>query len=203
MESTNRHTDGMEQTVTDIKQYVYCPRIIYYTFVMPVYKKISYKMDYGKQQHIEIDALEKRRKLVSYGFQDGKRIFNLPLYSKRLRLGGLLDMAIELRKGNLREYYPVEFKYTRNKIQQNHKYQLVAYAMLLEDCYKRPVRGGFIYTIPDKEIQLLTITDNMRIYVKKIIGAINNIVKMERFPEPRSLRRCRDCEYKNYCKDLR
>jgi CRISPR-associated exonuclease Cas4 len=75
--------------------------------------------------------------------------------------------------------------------------------MLLEDYYKRPVRGGFVYTIPNKNIQLMTITDNMRIYVKRIIGAINNIVKTEKYPEPRSLRRCWDCEYKNYCGDLR
>jgi CRISPR-associated exonuclease Cas4 len=203
MNPNNRQTDHMDLTVTDIKQYVYCPRIIYYTYVMPVEKKISYKMDYGKKQHIEIDRLEKRRKLVAYGFQEGERIFHLPLYSKRLRLGGLLDMVIELKKGNLREYYPVEYKYTRNRIQINHKYQLVAYAMLLEDYYKRPVRGGFVYTIPNKNIQLMTITDNMRIYVKRIIGAINNIVKTEKYPEPRSLRRCWDCEYKNYCGDLR
>ncbi len=203
MNPNNRQTDHMDLTVTDIKQYVYCPRIIYYTYVMPVEKKTSYKMDYGKKQHIEIDRLEKRRKLVAYGFQEGERIFHLPLYSKRLRLGGLLDMVIELKKGNLREYYPVEYKYTRNRIQINHKYQLVAYAMLLEDYYKRPVRGGFVYTIPNKNIQLMTITDNMRIYVKRIIGAINNIVKTEKYPEPRSLRRCWDCEYKNYCGDLR
>lgn len=190
-------------TVTDIKQYVYCPRIIYYTYVAPVGKKISFKMEYGKNQHIEIDRLEKRRKLIGYGFEEGNRVFNLPVYSKRLNLSGLIDMVIELKKGNLKEYYPVEFKNTTRGIQLNHKYQLVAYAMLLEDYYKRPVRGGFIYTIPNKKIELITITDNMRIYVKRIIGAIKNMIVSERFPEPRSMRRCRDCEFRNYCGDVR
>jgi CRISPR-associated exonuclease Cas4 len=190
-------------TVTDIKQYVYCPRIIYYTYVLPVNKKPTFKMEHGKDRHLEIDRLEKRRKLVSYGFEEGERIFHLPVYSERLGLSGLIDMVIEFKKGNLKEYYPVEFKNTVHQIQQNHKYQLVAYAMLLEEHYNKPVRRGFIYTIPNKDIQVVTITDSMRIYVKKVISAIYNMIKREKFPEARSVRRCWDCEYKNYCKDMR
>ncbi|MDN5301217.1 MAG: CRISPR-associated exonuclease Cas4 [Thermoanaerobacteraceae bacterium] len=190
-------------TVTDIKQYVYCPRIIYYTYVLPVNKKLTFKMEHGKDWHLEIDRLEKRRKLVSYGFEEGERIFHLPVYSERLGLSGLIDMVIEFKKGNLKEYYPVEFKNTVHQIQQNHKYQLVAYAMLLEEHYNKPVRRGFIYTIPNKDIQVVTITDSMRIYVKKVISAIYNMIKREKFPEARSVRRCWDCEYKNYCKDMR
>lgn len=190
-------------TVTDIKQYVYCPRIIYYTYVLPVNKKPTFKMEHGKDWHLEIDRLEKRRKLVSYGFEEGERIFHLPVYSERLGLSGLIDMVIEFKKGKLREYYPVEFKNTVHQIQQNHKYQLVAYAMLLEEHYNKPVRRGFIYTIPNKDIQVVTITDSMRIYVKKVISAIYNMIKREKFPEARSVRRCWDCEYKNYCKDMR
>ncbi|MDK2879232.1 MAG: CRISPR-associated exonuclease Cas4 [Thermoanaerobacteraceae bacterium] len=190
-------------TVTDIKQYVYCPRIIYYTYVLPVNKKPTFKMEHGKDRHLEIDRLEKRRKLVSYGFEEGERIFHLPVYSERLGLSGLIDMVIEFKKGKLREYYPVEFKNTVHQIQQNHKYQLVAYAMLLEEHYNKPVRRGFIYTIPNKDIQVVTITDSMRIYVKKVISAIYNMIKREKFPEARSVRRCWDCEYKNYCKDMR
>lgn len=189
-------------TVTDIKQYIYCPRIIYYTYVMPVQKKTSFKMDYGKRQHDEMDRLEKRRKFTSYGFGEGERIFFLKLYSRYLNLSGLIDMVIECKKGNLKEYYPVEFKNTTRGIQKNHKYQLVAYAMLLEEHYKKPVRQGFVYTIPNKKIELLTITDNMRIYVKRVIGAIRNIIAYEKFPDPRSYRRCRDCEFKNYCGDV-
>jgi CRISPR-associated exonuclease Cas4 len=160
-------------------------------------------MEHGKDWHLEIDRLEKRRKLVSYGFEEGERIFHLPVYSERLGLSGLIDMVIEFKKGNLKEYYPVEFKNTVHQIQQNHKYQLVAYAMLLEEHYNKPVRRGFIYTIPNKDIQVVTITDSMRIYVKKVISAIYNMIKREKFPEARSVRRCWDCEYKNYCKDMR
>lgn len=193
---------NMQITVTDIRQFVYCPRVIYYTYVMPVDKKISYKMNYGKEQHLEIDKLEKRRKLKGYGFKEGRRIFHLPVQSTRLGLKGVIDMVIEVERGRLKEYYPVEFKNTLHQLQKNHKYQLVAYAMLLEDKFNKPVRKGFIYTIPSKNAEELIISENMRIYVKRIIGAVHNIIKYERFPEKRSARRCHDCEYKNYCGDV-
>lgn len=188
--------------VTDIKQYIYCPRIIYYTYVMPVEKKLSFKMEYGKEQHMELDRLEKRRKFVSYGFAEGKRIFHLTVASERLNLLGVIDMVIEAYNGHMKFYYPVEFKNTSGRIQLNHKYQLTAYAMLLEQWSDKPVGNGFIYIIPSKDIYSVAITQNMRDYVKRVIGAIYNIIKSESYPETRSMRRCHDCEYKNYCADL-
>lgn len=198
----NKQTHDMIK-VTDIKQYVYCPRIIYYTYVMPVEKKISFKMEYGREQHLELDRLEKRRRFASYGFSEGKRIFHLSVASERLGLIGIIDMVIEAYNDRMKAYYPVEFKNTSNRLQLNHKYQLTAYAMLLEEWCEKPVSGGFIYTIPSKDIKLLPITQDMKDYVKRIIGAIHHIVQDESYPEVRSLKRCRDCEYKNYCADLR
>lgn len=34
--------------VSDLKQFIYCPRIVYYNYVMPVEKKTTYKMEHGK-----------------------------------------------------------------------------------------------------------------------------------------------------------
>lgn len=192
----------MQVTVSDIRQYIYCPRVIYFTYVMPVDKKITYKMDYGKKQHIRTDMLEKRRKLNRYGFKEGRRIFHMPVSSKRLGINGVIDMVIEFKRGRLKEYCPVEFKNTLHRLQKNHKYQLATYAVLLEEYFQRPVRKGFIYTIPNKKVDEIIITDNMRIHIKRTVGAIRNMIKNERFPEKRSERRCCDCEYKNYCGDV-
>lgn len=189
--------------VTDIKQYIYCPRIIYYTYVLPVERKITFKMEFGKEQHIELDRLERRRKLRSYGFVEGERLFHLKVSSERLGLHGIVDMVIVEKVGNITNYYPVEFKNTTHKPGLNHKYQLTAYAMLLEEYFNKPVREGFIYVIPGKEIYDVSITQNMRDYLKKIISAMHNIVLKERVPEIRSIKHCRDCEYRNYCADVR
>lgn len=62
--------------VNDIKQYVYCPRVVFYQYSMPVEKKTTWKMDQGKIEEAEIDRLEQRRKLTGYRLAEGGRRFH-------------------------------------------------------------------------------------------------------------------------------
>ncbi|MCL5290443.1 MAG: CRISPR-associated protein Cas4 [Bacillota bacterium] len=186
--------------VTDIKQYVYCPRIIYFTYVCPVDKKITRKMEYGKEAHAELDRLEKRRTFKRYNFGNAERKYHTQLYSPRLGLEGRLDMHL-VAEG---EIFPVEFKYSREGPSLNHKYQLIAYAMLLEDAYRKPIRYGFLHLHPEGEITPVEITPNSRLFIKDIMDKIRTLVREERMP-PATLRkaRCIDCEYRNFCNDVR
>lgn len=186
--------------VSDLKQYIYCPRILYYYYVLPVPRKVTRKMEYGKMEHIEIQRLEKRRSLKAYGILEGERCFQVFLESFRLGLHGVLDMLITTQEGSL---YPVDFKHSLSRKGLHQKYQLAAYGMLLEENYLKPVRYGFIYLIPSKTIVPVEITHSMREYVKKTLNAIKTIAYREIMPRyVRSKGRCSDCEYRNYCGDL-
>ncbi|MDA8235149.1 MAG: CRISPR-associated protein Cas4 [Clostridia bacterium] len=185
--------------VSDIKQFVYCPRILYFTYVLPVDKKVTRKMTYGQERHVELDCLEKRRKLKRYNLAEGERKFHTHLYSPRLGLEGKLDLHIICGQ----EFFPVEFKNTLKGPGLNHKYQLTAYAMLLEDVYRRPVRYGFIYLIPTGTIHELEITPNMRQHVKEIMTKIRCMVKGQSMPGTAIRKqRCVDCEYRKFCGDV-
>ena len=185
--------------VSDIKQYVYCPRVLYFTYVLPVDKKVTRKMTYGQDCHVELDRLEKRRKLKRYNLSEGERKFHTHLYSPRLGLEGKLDLHIVCGQ----ELIPVEFKNTLKGPELNHKYQVTAYALLLEDAYNRPVRYGFIYQIPTNTIHELEITPNMRQYVKEIMANIRRMVKDQYMPGPAfQKQRCVDCEYRKFCGDV-
>lgn len=185
--------------VSDIKQYLYCPRIIYFTYVLPVEKKVTPKMDIGKEEHIQTARLEERRQLRVYGLNEGKRIFNSYIYSERLGLEGILDMYVSTPKG----VFPVDFKNTC-RTALNHKYQVISYALLLEDHLRTPVRGGFVYLIPLKRSCYIEVTPDSRLFTKRLISAIRNLILQERFPIlPRRSTRCIDCEFKNYCGDVR
>ena len=185
--------------VTDIKQYIYCPRIIYYTYVCPVKPKITRKMTYGKETHLELDRLEKRRTFKRYRLKEGERLFHTRLYSPRLDLEGVLDMHITAGQ----EIFPVEFKHTSSLPSLNHKYQLAAYAMLLEEKYERTVRYGFLYLSLRNEIYPVDITPNCREFVKETIDNIRHLVSKEIMPPPvRKKGRCVDCEYRNFCRDV-
>ncbi len=186
--------------VSDLKQYIYCPRIIYFYYVLPIPRRVTRKMEYGKMEHLEINRLEKRRGLKAYGLLEGKRDFQVFLQSSRLGLHGLLDMVITTEG---RQVYPVEFKHSVSKYGLHQKYQLAAYAMLLEESYRKPVRYGFLYLIPSKSAVPIEITTGMREYVKKALSAVRNVIAGERIPGyVRSKNRCTDCEFKNYCADL-
>lgn len=186
--------------VTDIKQYVYCPRILYFTYVCPVDKKTTRKMQYGKEAHLELDRLEKRRSFKRYDFSTAERKYHTHLYSPRLGLEGRLDMHL-LAKG---EVFPVEFKYTQRGPSLNHKYQLISYAMLLEDAYGKPVRYGFLHLHPAGEVIPIEVTDNSRLFIKDVMDKIRTLVQKELMPSPTPNKlRCIDCEYRNFCNDVR
>lgn len=184
--------------VSDVKQYMYCPRIIYFTYVMPVDKKVTYKMKEGKLEHLHLEKLETRRNLRRYKLEEGERRFHTFLCSERLGLQGILDLHIASSGDN----YPVELKNSLRTGVLNHKYQLTAYGMLLEEHYQRTVRCGFIYLIPQQSIYPVPITTMTRSYLRRLVEKIQNIVITEAFPPPLSKRaRCTDCEYRNYCAD--
>ncbi len=193
----------VELNVTDLKQHLYCPRIPYYFYVMPVPRPVTYKMRHGIQEHLELDRLEKRRGFRSYNLTEGKRLFHLQLKSEALGLYGKLDLVISYEKNGSTHYLPVEFKYTENGIFTNVKYQLAAYTMLLEDHYRIPVQEGIIYQIPTKSIRVIKITEAMRKYVRDSLTVIRRMLENEAFPEPTSRARCQDCEYRRYCNDIR
>lgn len=185
--------------VTDIKQYYYCKRIIYFTYCQPVQKKNTYKMEFGKEQHEIVEELEKRRTLKRYDLDSGEKIFKKKVFSRKFGISGLLDMVVE--KDN--EIIPVEMKYTRKEPGINHKHQLAAYMRLLEEEYDKVVRRGVIHLIPKKESYHYKNKDELRDKVEEIITNIRFMINQERFPEaPKGWKKCKDCEYKNYCGDV-
>lgn len=190
--------DMVTLNVSDIRQYVYCPRIIYFNYVVPVPRHVTFKMQKGQATHVDFTAVEKRRSLAKYRLADGAKEFRVSLRSDRLGLVGTLDMLISGDNG----IYPVEFKSTFGSLGIHHKYQLVAYAMMVEEARRRPIRAGFVYLIPQKRIEKVIVDEGTRFYTKKLCTGIRNVIESGVLPAgTRRTGRCRDCEFKNYCRD--
>ncbi|MGH7823769.1 MAG: CRISPR-associated protein Cas4 [Candidatus Binatia bacterium] len=185
--------------VNDIKQYFYCPRIVFYQYSMPVDKKTTWKMEQGKTEETEIDRLEKRRKLSSYRLAEGERRFHVWLRSDRLGLAGKLDLVIDTPKG----LFPVDFKFTTGRPHRNHVYQLCGYALLLEDHYAREVNKGFVYLIPKNDAVVVDLTAELKEQTRTVLEEIRRMIEKEQMPAPTPVRnRCTDCEYRNFCGDV-
>jgi CRISPR-associated exonuclease Cas4 len=102
---------GLTLNASDLRQYVYCPRIAYFRYCVPVRPPPTYKMVEGRLQHERVQELEHRRSLRAYGLEDGERIFDVRLHSERLGIVGALDLAILRRH----EVIPVELKHAETR----------------------------------------------------------------------------------------
>ena len=189
----------IELRVNDLKQFVYCQRIVFYQYVMPVDKKATFKMEEGKRAEEVIDKLEQRRSLRKYHLTEGRRHFHLWLRSEQLGLTGKLDLLIESPQGLL----PIDFKYTTGRPQKNHVFQLCGYALLVEEAFKQEVTHGVIYLIPQEEVVEFELTSEQKEETRRLLAAIRDMIGAERMPDPTPVRaRCAECEYRNYCGDI-
>ncbi len=110
--STQHPTPGtFPLRVNDLKQFEYCPRIVFYNTVMPVERKSTVKMERGKEIELKLDSLEARRTLRRYRLAEGERRYHVWLSSDRLGLSGKLDLLIVTPEA----CYPVDFKHTRDR----------------------------------------------------------------------------------------
>jgi CRISPR-associated exonuclease Cas4 len=185
--------------VNDLKQFEYCPRIVFYNTVMPLDRKVTFKMQRGTEAEFRLDALEKRRNLGRYKLSNGERRFHVWLHSERLGLSGKMDLLIVSPHG----YFPVDFKYTRGRPHRNHISQLAGYAVLVEEQYQTLVDTAFIYLAPLGELVAIKITNELKAEVVERLFRIREMVREEILPAPTPVRaRCAECEFRNYCGDI-
>ncbi len=191
--------------VTDLKQYTYCPRIVFYRYCLPKVRPITSLMREGIRSHEEEDVREERRSLRPYGLVDGERVFHLHLQSIQLGLTGRVDLAIATpsRTADGAEGVVVEYKLTEQKAGPHFKLQLAAYALLLEEAWGLPVKRAYLYSIAQRSAEPIAITQHLRQKVTQTTALIRRMVEQEIMPEPPdSLRRCVTCEFRRFCNDV-
>jgi CRISPR-associated exonuclease Cas4 len=186
-------------TVTDIKQWLYCRRIVFHTYLLGIPRPRTVAMAEGIRAQEEVEALERRRTLRAYGLTDGQRRFDVVASAERLGLGARLDLLIVREH----EAIPVDFKDSRGPVGRNHAYQLTAYALMAEELSSRPVRRGFIYLIQARRAVEVRIRPGMRRFVYRALAEMRAMLDSEVMPPPTRHRgRCTDCEFRRFCNDI-
>jgi CRISPR-associated exonuclease Cas4 len=185
--------------VTELKQWVYCERIVYYHRLMPGIGQPTFKMKEAIAAQDLIETLEMRRGLQAYGFEGARRRFGVWLSDVKMGLSAKTDLILEASDG----VAVVDFKLTSGELGENHRMQLAGYSMLAEAAYSLPSQVAFLYRIPDSQVFAVEITPELR---GAVITAISRIREMEReqwCPPATTVRgRCIECEYANYCGDI-
>jgi len=191
-------------SVTDIKHYIYCPRLVYFDKVLHATPVFGSQQEDSKELHEDYVKKELRRKDAIYyspEFVGAEKLLFTSLSSSVLGLQGNVDCIIKTASG---EYVPVDYKNMasdKGRVWMDHKYQLVAYALLVEENFDTVVRRGFVSYIPETLILRLEITPTMKSYVKRVLGHIKRIIKEEELPPIRvAKQKCTGgCGHKQTC----
>ncbi|MCD6368675.1 CRISPR-associated protein Cas4 [Candidatus Woesearchaeota archaeon] len=187
--------------VSDIKQFFFCPRIIYYMHVLGFRERTTESEISGREAHEDIIKREKRRKSLAAKriFTGYRKHFGVKMVSKKLLLKGRLDMLVE----NGKNYIPVEYKsipLKRKKPPANHKYQLIAYGLLVDETYDTYTKLGYIYYSVNDRLVPVYFTRNSKEYVKETTKHIREIILNEEIPRGYSSpSKCKNCGYHIFC----
>jgi len=188
--------------VTDLKQWFYCPRILYYYQCLPEVRPLTYKMQAGIEEGHNEEEREVRRSLRTYGIRQGEREFDVPVCSSRLKLYGKADMVIYTCEDGVAELIPVDYKLSE-EVGPHFKLQLAAYGVALEEERQTPARRGFIYLIQPRKALEVKFDRRLLSQLNKSCFALQAMITSECMPEPaQSVSKCVNCEYRRFCNDV-
>lgn len=185
--------------VSDIVQYFYCPRKVYYLKVLGVPFKTRRKMEVGKEE----DALEEDRvgdRKTIYGIERSlvkEIIHNIYLEDPGLGLAGQVDTLLHLNGG---EYVPVDSKYTEEAVvHRQYRKQLAAYSLLVDRAFGCRVGHGIVYFIKQKAAVCIEIPEFEKKALIKDIESIRKILVGESIPRKSAESKCGYCEVAKFC----
>lgn len=185
-------------TPSEIIQYLYCPRFIYFEKVLgiPQYEEKSYKAMKGRHLHDSKQKMNKdylRKKIgVTEKYQEQ--------YLTNQMLRGKVDEVLVLNDGTAA---PLDYKFAqyKDRVFNTYKTQLACYAILIEDNFNRSVdRGYLVYTRSKSKLIQVDLQESFKNGVKEKAREIIKIIDKNYFPEATSYKkRCIECTYRNIC----
>ena len=193
-------TQGVYITPSEVIEYLYCPRFIYFMNCLEIsqHEDQRYKVLKGREVHDERkrnnpDYVRKKLGCTS-------REMDVYLASDRYHLKGKVDEVLFLSDGTLA---PLDYKYTEYKegIYKTHRYQSILYALLIQDNYQQKVKCGYVcYIRSNSLIKEIPYTEKDFQSAQAAIAEILRITQRGYFPKRTPHRvRCVDCCYRNIC----
>lgn len=191
-------TEALLITPTELRQWHYCPRVVFFERCTPVRRRETILMMHGREKHQTELVKERRRTLSRYDLAEGERRYDVRLTNSALGLNGELDLLIV----NGQEAYPVEFKHTHRSPDPGHKLQLCAYALLVEAELGLTCTYGYWHSSRTRQTHTVPIDTRLRRRTLQAIAEVRAFIELERCPPPTSQTvKCLECELRNFCGD--
>ena len=197
------YRDGFSITASDILEYLFCPRFIYFENYLdiPQHEEKRFKVQKGRTIHEDKMRVNPQYLRKKFGCLERRRSVYLSSTIKGIR--GIIDEILFLDDSTAA---PLDYKYAEYKdvTFKNHKYQLAFYGQLIREHFEVPVNRGFIvYTRSRNKLIEVSITEQMYAELDEIISALLNIIQKGVYPEATKYKaRCPDCCYRNICEKV-
>jgi len=188
----------MSVTPSHIIEYLFCPRFIYYEYVLciPQYEDRYYKVEKGRQIHDQ--KLERNKDYLRKRIGVAEKYTDQYLTNELLR--GAIDEVLLLNDGTMA---PLDYKFAKfeNRIFETYRTQLECYAVLIEENFGKVVRKGFlVYTRSANKLVEVEINEAAKQDVRRICKDVNEIIYQNYFPSATKYKqRCIECTYRNIC----
>ncbi len=182
-----------------LRQFLFCPRIPYYQFLMGFTGKETLWMRQGNSFQERIEKLLKRRTLARFGLENAEICYSVHLHCDTLKIHGIADCLLIAES----EVVPLEFKLGHPQVRRSHKIQLFAYgSMAAKKLNKEFKRGFLLYGQEAKNLlQIENSAENfsdLRETVEKLHTSLALMLKPD---SSASSSQCGQCEYLTHCND--
>ncbi len=188
----------MSMTPSHIIQYLYCPRFIFFEYVLtiPQYEERNYKVMRGRGLHDS--KLEQNKSYLRKKAGAVEKFTDMYLTNNLLR--GKVDEVLLLNNNTMA---PLDYKFAqfKDRIYDTYRTQLYCYAWLIEENFNKPVEKGFlVYTRSKNKLVIVEIDKQEMNKIKQAAQEILYIISNNYFPRAtRSKKRCITCTYQNIC----
>ena len=187
-------------TPSEVIEYLYCPRFIYYMKVLNVSQYEHRRKLVNKGRDIHNLKLVRNKEYLrnKIGVIDKQQ--DVYLTSRKLHLVGRVDEVLFLKEGKAA---PLDYKFAfwDDRIYKTLKMQQTLYALMIEENYGKVVdRAYLVYVRSMNKLVELEVTDKLKTEAKKIIRDMFEVIELNYFPPGTKVKsKCNDCTYRNLC----
>ena len=175
-----------------LQHYAYCPRQFALIHVEQAWAENRFTAE-GNLLHERVDAgVAETRK----GIRSERSVL---LRSEHYGLVGKMDL-LEIIDGDPCQYFPVEYKRGKPKLEDWDRIQLCAQALCLEEMRDTTVTEGAIWYWEVRQREPIQIDDELRATTLKVIQGAREIISAGVTPMPiDDKKRCRACSLNQLC----
>lgn len=175
-----------------LQHYAYCPRQFALIHIEQVWAENHFTAE-GHLLHERVDSgIAEQRGALRY--ERG-----VLLESKVYRLQGKMDL-LEVIPGDNPQYFPVEYKRGKPKVQDWDRVQLCAQALCLEEMRSTKIDEGAIWYWQVRRREHVTFDKRLRDETLSVISAAHAMQASGVTPPPiRDKKRCRGCSLVDLC----